>query len=144
MKRLFDVAIAAVVLLVTLVLLVIIAILVRIKLGRPVLYTQERLGRHFVPCTLVEFRTMLELHGNEGELPADADRLTRFVASLTQTRLDELLELWNVLKGGMSLAGPRPLLMRYSLFYAEDELRRYEVRPGPTGWAHVNGRNELL
>ena len=112
-------------------------------LGTPVLFRQERPGLHGRPFQLVKFRTMTDAKDAEGRLFPDADRLTRFGKFLRSTSLDELPELWNVLKGDMSLVGPRPLLTEYLPLYSARQARRHEVKPGLTGWAQVNGRNAL-
>lgn len=119
------------------------ALCVSILLGRPVLFRQERPGLHGRPFRILKFRTMSEEFGPEGSLLPDADRLGRFGRYLRATSLDELPELWNVLRGEMSFVGPRPLLMEYLPLYSRSQGRRHEVRPGITGWAQVNGRNEL-
>jgi len=118
-----------------------IALLVRWKLGRPVLFRQTRPGLHAKPFELVKFRTMTDERGPDGELLPDEQRLPPFGRFLRSTSLDELPELWNVAKGDMSLVGPRPLLMEYLPRYSARQARRHEVRPGLTGWAQVNGRN---
>ena len=143
MKRLFDIVVAVVVLAATLPLLAVIALLVRVKLGRPVFFRQLRPGRHGKPFTLFKFRTMLNWTGSDGLPLPDRDRLTGFGKFLRASSLDELPELWNVLKGDMSLIGPRPLLMEYLPLYTSQQARRHDVRPGLTGWAQVNGRNAL-
>ena len=119
----------------------VIALLVRWKLGRPVLFRQTRPGLHAKPFELVKFRTMTDERGSDGELLSDDQRLPPFGRFLRSTSLDELPELWNVAKGDMSLVGPRPLLMEYLPRYSARQSRRHEVRPGLTGWAQVNGRN---
>ena len=119
----------------------VIALLVRWKLGRPVLFRQTRPGLHAKPFELVKFRTMTDERGSDGELLSDDQRLPPFGHFLRSTSLDELPELWNVAKGDMSLVGPRPLLMEYLPRYSARQARRHEVRPGLTGWAQVNGRN---
>jgi lipopolysaccharide/colanic/teichoic acid biosynthesis glycosyltransferase len=117
--------------------------LVRRKLGSPVLFSQVRPGLHGKPFTMVKFRTMTDERGPDGVLLPDAKRLTDFGRFLRASSLDELPELWNVLRGDMSLVGPRPLLMEYLPLYTPEQARRHEVRPGITGWAQVNGRNAI-
>ena len=117
--------------------------LVRLKLGSPVFFCQVRPGMHGKPFKMLKFRTMTSECGPDGQLLPDAVRLTSFGRFLRSTSLDELPELWNVLKGDMSLVGPRPLLMEYLPLYTPEQARRHEVRPGITGWAQVNGRNAI-
>ena len=143
MKRLFDITVAILGLTVAAVPLMILVALIRLKLGSPVLFRQVRPGLNGRPFMMVKFRTMTDSRGPDGELLPDAVRLTRFGRFLRSTSLDELPELWNVLKGDMSLVGPRPLLMEYLPLYSAEQARRHEVRPGITGWAQVNGRNAL-
>lgn len=141
MKRIFDLVVAVILLVMALPLLATIAILVRIKLGRPVLFCQRRPGLRGRPFTLLKFRTMLDATDATGNPLPDAERLTGFGRLLRSTSLDELPELLNVIRGEMSLVGPRPLLMEYLDHYSSHQARRHEVRPGITGWAQVNGRN---
>jgi sugar transferase EpsL len=124
-------------------LLALLALLVRALLGAPLLFRQERPGRYGAPFLMYKFRTMKEERDEAGDLLPDAVRLTRFGRFLRETSLDELPELLNVLRGEMSLVGPRPLLMEYLPLYSREQARRHEVRPGITGWAQVNGRNAI-
>jgi lipopolysaccharide/colanic/teichoic acid biosynthesis glycosyltransferase len=141
MKRVFDIGLSFVVLVGLSPMLLGIAALVRLKLGAPVLFSQRRPGRGGRIFTLLKFRTMTDACDARGKLLSDAERLTLFGQWLRETSLDELPELWNVLRGEMSLVGPRPLLVEYLERYTPKEARRHEVRPGLTGWAQVNGRN---
>ncbi len=141
-KRLFDVAAALLLLIVLLPVILAVALLVLLAMGRPVLFRQRRPGRAGRPFICLKFRTMREPSRN-GTQQSDRQRLTPFGALLRRTSLDELPELWNVVRGEMSLVGPRPLLMRYLERYSPRQARRHEVRPGITGWAQINGRNAL-
>lgn len=143
MKRCFDVCVAALALAVLAIPLLLLGLLVRVKLGKPVLFSQVRPGMHGKPFRMIKFRTMTDALDADGALLPDAQRLTSLGRFLRSTSLDELPELWNVLKGDMSLVGPRPLLMEYLPLYTPQQVRRHEVRPGITGWAQVNGRNAL-
>jgi sugar transferase EpsL len=142
-KRVFDVIVAAVALVLLGPLLVLLAALVRIKLGSPILFRQPRPGRFGQTFTLVKFRSMTDARDAEGNLLADPQRLPGFGRFLRSTSLDELPELLNVLRGDMSLVGPRPLLIRYLPYYTPREARRHDLRPGITGWAQINGRCNL-
>jgi lipopolysaccharide/colanic/teichoic acid biosynthesis glycosyltransferase len=141
-KRICDLVIVATGLLILLPLLAAIAAVIRLTMGRPVLFRQTRPGYLEKPFTIYKFRTMHEAVDSQGLPLADGERLHRLGTFLRRTSLDELPEFWNVLRGDMSLVGPRPLLMRYLPFYTEEERIRFTVRPGITGWAQVNGRNE--
>ena len=143
LKRCIDLLGAALGLIALFPVLLGVAALVRIRLGPPVLFRQIRPGLHGEPFEIIKFRTMTNDRGPYGKLRPEAERLTRFGRFLRSTSLDELPELWNVLKGDMSLVGPRPLRMSYLPLYSEREARRHEVRPGITGWAQVNGRNQV-
>jgi len=140
-KRFLDIIISAVALVLLSPVLLIVAVLVRVKLGSPVIFHQQRPGYEEKIFGLCKFRTMTEEKDAEGNLLPDADRLTSFGNFLRKTSLDELPELWNILKGDMSLIGPRPLLIKYLPYYTEKEKLRHTVRPGLTGLAQVNGRN---
>lgn len=119
------------------------AVLVRVKLGSPVFFRQTRPGKDGKPFQMIKFRTMRDAVDKHGCQLPDKERMTSFGALLRSTSLDELPELWNILKGDMSLVGPRPLLMEYLPLYSGEQYRRHEVRPGITGWAQINGRNAL-
>ena len=142
-KRWLDLFVAVAGLLCLAIPLACLAWMVRRKLGSPVFFRQMRPGLYGEPFEMVKFRTMTDERGPDGELLPDAVRLTPFGRWLRATSLDELPELWNVLKGDMSLVGPRPLLMEYLPLYSPEQARRHEVRPGITGWAQVNGRNAI-
>lgn len=143
LKRWFDITAALFGLLLLAPLLLLLALLIRVRLGAPVLFSQVRPGLHGKPFRMIKFRTMTDARGADGELLPDSARLTPFGRLLRSTSLDELPELWNVFKGDMSLVGPRPLLMAYLPLYSPEQARRHEVRPGVTGWAQINGRNAI-
>jgi lipopolysaccharide/colanic/teichoic acid biosynthesis glycosyltransferase len=143
MKRLIDIVAAGLALLLLAPLFALVAAAVRVKLGSPVLFRQVRPGLGGRPFTILKFRTMRDAVDGSGRALPDSERLTAFGAWLRASSLDELPELWNVLRGDMSLVGPRPLLMHYLPLYTAEQARRHEVRPGLTGWAQVNGRNAI-
>lgn len=142
-KRLADFVAAAILLLLFAPLLLVLALLIRTKLGSPVLFRQRRPGLHGKVFEMVKFRSMSDARDSEGNLLPDDVRLGKFGKLLRASSLDELPELWNVLKGEMSLVGPRPLLEKYLPLYSAEQARRHEARPGITGWAQVNGRNAI-
>ena len=143
LKRLFDILVVLIMLPICVPLFLIIGLFVGIKLGRPVLFQQIRPGRYGKPFLILKFRTMVDTSDDQNNHLSDDQRLASFGKLLRSTSLDELPELWNVLKGDMSLVGPRPLLMEYLPLYNAEQARRHEVRPGITGWAQVNGRNAI-
>lgn len=143
LKRFFDFVSALLALIVFSLLLAVIAVLVKVKLGSPVIFKQERPGLNNKVFTLYKFRTMTDERDENGELLPDEVRLTKFGQFLRNTSIDELPELINILKGDMSVIGPRPLLVQYIPLYNEHQARRAEVKPGLTGWAQVNGRNTV-
>lgn len=143
MKRLMDIILILCALPLLLPVFLILYVLIAIKMGRPVLFVQTRPGKDGKPFNMVKFRSMTDERDEQGELLSDDIRLTSFGKFLRATSLDELPELWNVLKGEMSLVGPRPLLMQYLELYTPEQARRHEVRPGVTGWAQINGRNAI-
>lgn len=142
-KRALDVSLALLGLLVLAPLLLVVAWRVRGQIGSPIFFRQLRPGRDGRPFQMVKFRTMRDAFDEDGQPLPDAERMTSFGSFLRATSIDELPELWNVVKGDMSLVGPRPLLMEYLPLYSREQMRRHEVRPGITGWAQVNGRNAL-
>lgn len=143
MKRLFDLIAACALIMISLPILIVVGGLVAIWLGRPILFRQRRPGLHGKPFLLLKFRSMTERRGPSGQLLSDKERLTRFGKMLRASSLDELPSLLNVLKGDMSLVGPRPLLMKYLPLYSPFQQKRHLARPGLTGWAQVNGRNAI-
>jgi lipopolysaccharide/colanic/teichoic acid biosynthesis glycosyltransferase len=143
-KRLLDLVIAVPAVIVGSPVIVIVAVLVRIKLGSPVIFSQVRPGRNEKPFTIYKFRSMLDEYTSDGRQLTQTERLTKFGRLIRSTSLDELPELFNVIKGEMSLVGPRPLLLEYIGYYTPEHNRRHEARPGISGWAQIKGRNTLL
>lgn len=143
MKRLFDLSVALLVVFLVWPVILVTALVVRINLGSPVVFRQQRPGLHGRPFYIYKFRTMSSARSGQGELLPDAQRMTATGSFLRKFSLDELPQLLNVLKGELSLVGPRPLLMEYLPLYTEEQARRHDVRPGITGWAQVNGRNAI-
>lgn len=143
MKRFFDFTLSLFVLIIIFIPLVALALLIYFKIGGPVFFRQIRPGMRGEPFKMIKFRTMTDEKYPNGELLPDSERLTSFGKFLRSTSLDELPELWNVIKGDMSLVGPRPLLMEYLPLYNPEQARRHMVRPGVTGWAQINGRNAI-
>lgn len=143
MKRVIDLLLTILLSLFLLPMLFVLALVIRWRLGSPVLFCQQRPGLHGKPFIIYKFRTMTNATDAEGRLLPDSERLTAFGKFLRSTSFDELPELWNVLKGDMSLVGPRPLLMQYLERYTPDQMRRHDMKPGVTGWAQVNGRNAI-
>lgn len=143
LKRSFDIFGSVIGLLILMPMILVIALQVRRKLGTPVLFRQTRPGKRGKPFEMIKFRTMRDAIDAAGNPLPDSERMTPFGIFLRSSSLDELPELWNVLKGDMSLVGPRPLLMEYLPLYSPEQYRRHEARPGVTGWAQINGRNAL-
>ncbi|MGL4570235.1 MAG: sugar transferase [Clostridium sp.] len=142
-KRIFDILFALAVIIVLSPVFIIISILVRINLGNPIFFKQERVGLYNTEFKMYKFRTMKEAFYKNGELLPDSERLTKFGKILRSTSLDELPEFFNILKGEMSLIGPRPLLKEYLPLYNDEQIKRHNTLPGLTGWAQVNGRNNV-
>lgn len=143
MKRFIDIACSLLGLLILFPILILVFVLVRLQLGSPVFFTHDRPGLHGTPFKMIKFRTMVDAFDEAGNPLPDAVRLTPLGEFLRKFSLDELPEIWNVLKGDMSLVGPRPLLMEYLPLYSSAQLKRHNVKPGITGWAQVNGRNAI-
>ncbi|WP_310735805.1 MULTISPECIES: sugar transferase [unclassified Pseudoalteromonas] len=142
-KYLFDLTVSIIVFLILLPVILVVAIFIRFKLGSPILFTQDRPGLNGKVFKMMKFRSMLDAKDKHGNLLPDNERMTKFGAFLRSTSLDELPGLFNVIKGDMSLVGPRPLLVQYLPLYSSEQAKRHNVRPGITGWAQVNGRNAI-
>ena len=142
-KRVFDIVFSIVLLLLFLPLIIFVSFQVYKKIGRPILFIQTRPGLRGLPFNMIKYRTMLNITDDNGNTLNDEERLSSFGKFLRSTSLDELPELWNVLKGEMSIVGPRPLLMEYLPLYSAAQFRRHNVKPGITGWAQINGRNSI-
>jgi len=143
MKRLFDIIASIIFIILFAPILLVLCFLVRRKMGSPIIFSQVRPGLNARPFTMIKFRSMIDAYDEKGEPLPDSERLTRFGKFLRSSSIDELPEIWNVLKGDMSLVGPRPLLMEYVPLYTPEQAKRMDIRPGVTGWAQVNGRNAI-
>ncbi|ATD54379.1 sugar transferase [Clostridium chauvoei] len=143
LKRLMDILVSLSALIVLSPIFLVVGILIAIKLGRPVFFVQKRVGKNNKVFNMIKFRTMKDIKDKNGNLLSDKERLTSFGEKLRSLSIDELPELINILKGDMSLVGPRPLLVEYLPLYSKEQLRRHEVLPGLTGWAQINGRNSI-
>ena len=143
MKRLFDIIVSLSMIIALLPVIIVISILIMVKMGNPVFFMQSRPGKDGKIFNMIKFRTMLNATDSTGALLSDDKRMTAFGSFLRSTSLDELPELINVIKGDMSLVGPRPLLVEYLPLYSTEQARRHNVRPGVTGWAQINGRNAI-
>ena len=142
-KRFFDIILSLIALIILSPLLLVVSIMIYFKLGRPILFVQERVGRNNKVFKMYKFRTMKNDRDKNGVLLSDKERLTKFGEKLRSLSIDELPELINILKGDMSIVGPRPLLTQYLPLYSKEQIKRHDVRPGLTGWAQVNGRNSI-
>ncbi|WP_294363461.1 sugar transferase [uncultured Clostridium sp.] len=143
LKRSFDFICALIALILLFPILIIIAILIRIKLGSPIFFLQERVGKDNKVFKIIKFRTMRDIRDKNGNLLADEERMTSFGKTMRSLSIDELPELINILKGDMSIVGPRPLLVQYLPLYNDEQIKRHNTLPGLTGWAQINGRNNL-
>lgn len=143
MKRSFDIFMSVLLIIVFLPIFLALVLIIKWKLGNPVFYKQIRPGLHGQPFEMIKFRSMSDARDDRGDLLSDEKRLSTFGRLLRSTSLDELPELWNILIGDMSFVGPRPLLMEYLPLYSDEQFRRHDVKPGITGWAQVNGRNNI-